>query len=150
MIMKLLFAFCLAGCASGQQAPVAQAQPPAGAKCVASSGAPGCGGDKCPVALPVNGTTCAQHWYGTCPYDDGESCGCVTPTGATSGTWSCSQQNAHQARAACSVGADQTCNDLPTMSSLAGTCQPDGTCKCRDDQMVINPSTGKCRPAGSP
>jgi hypothetical protein len=45
---------------------------------------------------------------------------------------------------ACSFGRDQTCNDDPTVSTLWGHCNQDGTCSC----MVgtINPTTGRCRP----
>jgi hypothetical protein len=37
------------------------------------------------------------------------------------------------------------CNDDPAVSSIWGTCQPDGTCACTAG-FVINPSTGRCRP----
>lgn len=45
--------------------------------------------------------------------------------------------------AACTVGADQTCNDLLEVSSLWGKCLIGGTCQCNDG-FVINPRTGRC------
>jgi hypothetical protein len=46
--------------------------------------------------------------------------------------------------ASCTPGADQTCNDDPTISSLRGTCLPDHTCSCVSGAS-LNPATGKCR-----
>ncbi len=43
----------------------------------------------------------------------------------------------------CTPGADQTCNDNPVVSSIWGSCQPDGTCACTSGH-VVNPSTGRC------
>lgn len=45
--------------------------------------------------------------------------------------------------AACTFGADQTCNDPLEISSLWGKCLVDGTCQCNDG-FVINPNTGRC------
>lgn len=44
---------------------------------------------------------------------------------------------------ACEPGVDQLCNDDPVISSIHGTCQPDGTCLCRDG-YAKNPETGRC------
>jgi len=44
---------------------------------------------------------------------------------------------------ACTVGADQTCNDDSLMSSLAGTCVLQ-YCVC-DEPFGINPENGKCK-----
>jgi hypothetical protein len=44
---------------------------------------------------------------------------------------------------ACEVGMDQTCNDSPIISSIHGTCQPDGSCKCTGT-WAKNPETGRC------
>jgi hypothetical protein len=46
--------------------------------------------------------------------------------------------------AVCTPGMDQTCNDVPVMSALAGVCQADGTCRC-GPRFVKKPS-GKCGP----
>lgn len=43
----------------------------------------------------------------------------------------------------CEVGADQSCNDDPAISSLHGTCQRDGTCQCLPG-IEKNPATGRC------
>jgi len=42
----------------------------------------------------------------------------------------------------CEPGADQTCNADPLMSSIAGRCNPDGTCAC---DVWIDPATGRCQ-----
>jgi len=42
----------------------------------------------------------------------------------------------------CEPGADQTCNANPAMSSIAGTCNPDGICTC---DVWIDPATGRCQ-----
>jgi hypothetical protein len=44
---------------------------------------------------------------------------------------------------ACVPGQDMTCNDDPSVSSLRGTCQSDGTCICSSGAM-LNPGTGRC------
>jgi hypothetical protein len=43
----------------------------------------------------------------------------------------------------CTPGADQTCNDDPSVSSLWGHCEA-GICVCRVGRS-INPATGRCR-----
>lgn len=43
----------------------------------------------------------------------------------------------------CEPGRDQTCNDDPAISSLHGTCKPDGTCQCAAG-VEKNPATGRC------
>lgn len=42
----------------------------------------------------------------------------------------------------CMPGADQGCNDDPTVSSLLGKCRPDYTCDCGAN--MLNPMTGRC------
>ena len=44
----------------------------------------------------------------------------------------------------CQPGADQTCNDSLTISSLHGVCEADGTCTC-NGSFEKNPATGRCR-----
>ena len=44
---------------------------------------------------------------------------------------------------ACQVGMDQSCNDNPSISSLHGECQADGTCTCKNP-FQKNPATGRC------
>jgi hypothetical protein len=51
---------------------------------------------------------------------------------------------AETAPAVCEPGADQTCNDDPTISSLHGECSSDGTCTCHEG-IEKNPDTGRCR-----
>jgi hypothetical protein len=46
--------------------------------------------------------------------------------------------------AACTPGADQTCNDNPAISSLHGRCRHDGTCVCSAG-FEQNPLSGRCR-----
>lgn len=43
----------------------------------------------------------------------------------------------------CTPGMDQTCNDSPVASWVAGTCQKNGTCVCGSG-FVLNPDSGKC------
>jgi hypothetical protein len=47
-------------------------------------------------------------------------------------------------RAPCTVGADQTCNEDPSVSSLWGRCTEAGTCECKSG-FELSPS-GYCRP----
>jgi len=42
----------------------------------------------------------------------------------------------------CKPGADQTCNDDVSVSSIVGKCRSDGTCDC--GAHAINPMTGRC------
>jgi len=44
---------------------------------------------------------------------------------------------------ACQPGMDQSCNDSPIISSIHGTCEPDGTCTCISG-FAKNPDTGRC------
>jgi hypothetical protein len=48
------------------------------------------------------------------------------------------------AQPVCEPGADQTCNDNPAISSLHGTCLPNGTCECAEG-IEKNAATGRCR-----
>lgn len=43
----------------------------------------------------------------------------------------------------CTPGADQTCNAESVMSSVAGTCNPDGSCTCKNP-FDMDLSTGRC------
>ena len=43
----------------------------------------------------------------------------------------------------CTYGADQTCNDDPSVSAIWGQCDQNGYCTCNSG-YVINPATGKC------
>jgi hypothetical protein len=47
-------------------------------------------------------------------------------------------------RAPCTYGADQTCNDDPTISSLWGTCTQFGVCECKPG-FELSPETKRCR-----
>jgi hypothetical protein len=44
----------------------------------------------------------------------------------------------------CTPGADQTCNDDPSVSALEGTCAPLGYCECKDG-FSLNRKTQHCR-----
>lgn len=48
-------------------------------------------------------------------------------------------------RAPCTLGADQTCNEDPSVSALWGKCTEQGTCVCNPG-FVLGPG-GYCRPA---
>jgi hypothetical protein len=48
------------------------------------------------------------------------------------------------AEPACTLGADQSCNDDPRVSALWGRCLPNGTCACQPG-AALNRETGKCR-----
>lgn len=43
----------------------------------------------------------------------------------------------------CTIGADQTCNDNPSISSLHGHCTPGGSCSCGLSYPLVV-ATGKC------
>lgn len=47
-------------------------------------------------------------------------------------------------RAPCTLGADQTCNEDPRVSSIWGRCTEHGTCECKAG-FELGPS-GYCRP----
>jgi len=47
-------------------------------------------------------------------------------------------------RAACTFGADQTCNEDPRVSSIWGRCTEHGTCECNAG-FELGPS-GYCKP----
>ena len=44
----------------------------------------------------------------------------------------------------CVYGQDHTCNGTPTVSSIQGTCNEDGTCTCTGS-WEKNPETGLCQ-----
>jgi hypothetical protein len=60
----------------------------------------------------------------------------------------CIQCGPDAATPVCAVGFDQTCNEDPAISSLAGRCLSDGTCSC--SAGVVSPFTGRCLNAGDP
>jgi hypothetical protein len=63
--------------------------------------------------------------------------------GGTASDGGAASSDGGSARAGCTFGADQTCNDDLTVSSLWGHCEPDGTCTCAATR-AINPATGRC------
>jgi hypothetical protein len=69
--------------------------------------------------------------------------------GSTGGAWEMGSGGAWGTGGApslarvCTPGADQTCNDSPLMSALAGHCESDQTCTCTSP-YVTNPHTYKC------
>jgi hypothetical protein len=48
-------------------------------------------------------------------------------------------------RAPCTLGADQSCNDDPTVSALWGRCTELGVCECKPG-FERSPTTDLCRP----
>jgi len=63
-----------------------------------------------------------------------------SPTGTTSAPPSSTTDP--PTPAPCTFGMDQTCNSDPAMSSLAGHCNPDGSCTCTS--VPLDPQTGRC------
>jgi hypothetical protein len=49
-------------------------------------------------------------------------------------------------RQACTFGADQTCNDDKSVSTLWGYCTSAGVCECNHG-FEVSPTTHRCRPA---
>jgi hypothetical protein len=49
-------------------------------------------------------------------------------------------------RAACTLGADQSCNEDPRVSALWGRCTELGVCECKAG-FERSPTTDLCRPA---
>jgi hypothetical protein len=98
----------------------------------AGSGGSG-GGVNCALvgcAMPPPCATGCTEVCGCCPCTDGTTNGNLVCTG---GCWA----------PPCTVGADQSCNDNPALSSLHGRCQADGTCVCNGG-FAMNPATGRC------
>lgn len=62
---------------------------------------------------------------------------CQCPSGQCFGLDGC------QPRPVCSPGADQTCNDNLSVSSLHGHCENNGSCTCGAG-FAKNPTSGKC------
>jgi hypothetical protein len=56
----------------------------------------------------------------------------------------CKKNTNADAENVCVYGQDHTCNDSPTISSLHGTCNEDGTCTCIET-FEKNPETGLCQ-----
>jgi hypothetical protein len=54
-----------------------------------------------------------------------------------------SSTSGHEGARVCEPGRDQTCNDDPAISSLHGTCKPDGRCECLAG-IEKNAATGRC------
>ena len=69
------------------------------------------------------------------------ACACALPESYTS---SCvAGRCVVQGLPACEPGADWSCNLDPEMSSIAGTCNPDGTCTCAAGRTQ-DPASGRC------
>jgi hypothetical protein len=81
--------------------------------------------------LAVGACSCApaySHVVATCECPSGQ---CFTPDRGCAPSTSCTP------------GRDETCSEDPSISSLRGRCQWDGTCTCLN-ALPPNPSTGKC------
>jgi hypothetical protein len=111
----------------------------------ANEGGPGCisgcsrGNLACAPSDPPVGWRCAGPGI-----DSSErfvEAGC-TSFPINSVAWCC--PSAFLSQCVCTPGQDWTCNDDPTISSLHGTCRPDGTCSCSIGPG-LNPATGKCK-----
>lgn len=77
------------------------------------------------------------------------ACGCAPQFSRLVNVCTCPQGTCFHpqkgcARAVCTPGMDQSCNDNPALSSLHGHCDADRTCTCRPP-FVVNPATGLCR-----
>ena len=58
------------------------------------------------------------------------------------------QSDSDSGSGVCTLGQDQTCNEVASMSALAGQCRDDGTCLCNEGYIVV-PASGRCGP-GAP
>jgi hypothetical protein len=82
--------------------------------------------------------------------DAGGTCVALVPDACENGTWldaakyPCGTGDGVGCCliAVCTPGMDQTCNADPAMSSLAGTCNDDGTCTC--NAGFTKNAEGKC------
>lgn len=83
-------------------------------------------------------STCSVGACGCAPADSHAVFVCACPAD------SCFVPERGCAVPACTPGADQTCNDDPSLSSLHGRCQFDHTCVC-EDGFSLNVATGRCR-----
>jgi len=70
--------------------------------------------------------------------------GCASGGSSSPASSTTSSSPATPAASVCTPGMDQTCNDNPEISSLHGTCRPDGTCECKGD-FEKNEATGRCK-----
>ncbi len=56
------------------------------------------------------------------------------------------EEKPHGKRAPCTLGADQSCNDDPSVSALWGRCTELGVCECNAG-FERSPTSDLCRPA---
>ena len=76
------------------------------------------------------------------------ACGCAPANSHTVSTCSCGAgcflpgYGCAGPAGACTVGADQTCNDNPALSSIHGRCVADGRCVCAPGALL---ASGKCQ-----
>lgn len=113
----------------------------------------------CVGGCNATGTTCIDDPLPTCASDASCGCGCaciggtcectgaIPPTCNTDAECGPPCSGLHCVAGACQVavctpGADQTCNDSPSMSALAGHCNADASCTC--NAGYTKQPSGKC------
>jgi hypothetical protein len=93
----------------------------------------------------VNGRFIEQDYNGCiqmpCPDGGAGSTGGAGTTGSA-GTGGSGGAAGGSGAPVCTVGADQSCNDNPALSSLHGHCTDAGVCACSD--AGTNPDSGRC------
>ena len=72
--------------------------------------------------------------------DGCSTCTCHSSGGVTCDKTSCSDAGVRTG--VCTPGNDWTCNEDPTVNSVRGSCQPDGSCRCATG--LVSPYTGRC------
>jgi hypothetical protein len=99
----------------------------------------------------VTTATCcasASDFRDTCTTAEG-ACGCSPSSSHTVNVCTCPNggcflpgQGCVGPAATCTIGADQTCNDSPTISSIHGKCVEGGRCLCTS--FALSAASGKC------
>jgi hypothetical protein len=116
--------------------------------CVATGGSPSNTGGSPPVA--TGGVATGGANIGGDQATGGANVGGWEATGGT--PWAVTGGVGNQATGgaypgypnpACTLGADQTCTEDVTVSTLVGQCGADGYCTCNDPN-IPNPHSGKC------
>jgi hypothetical protein len=105
-------------------------------RCLATNGQPS--HSACCAATGDFPDTCSVGACGCSPANSHDVATCICPLG---GCWV--QNGCAGPAGVCTVGADQTCNDDPSISSIHGQCVADGRCSCN---LSVGPllASGKC------
>jgi hypothetical protein len=97
------------------------------------------------VSILVWGAACAGSPAPSRPAEPAPNAGAGAPDGEGRGA---APQGAGK-RAPCTFGADQSCNEDPSVSSLWGRCTEYGVCECHPG-FELSPESALCRPARAP